>query len=88
MAVPQCGRLLRLSPEPKLALYVLGRQGGPCRSLSILALLPQGSSLDQAMNQPVSKSPVVEHYLGALIAFVTLLGINLAWISNFFFGWW
>ena len=27
MAVPQCGRHLCLSPEPKLALYVLGRQG-------------------------------------------------------------
>jgi hypothetical protein len=53
-----------------------------------LSLLRQGTSLGQAMNQPVSESPVVTHHLGALIAFVTLLGINVAWISNFFFGWW
>ena len=46
------------------------------------------SSLDQAMNQPVSGSPVVTHHLGALIALGTLLAINLAWMSKFFFGWW
>jgi hypothetical protein len=51
-------------------------------------LLRQGSSLDQAMNQPVSGSPVVTHHLGALIALGTLLAINLAWMSKFFFGWW
>jgi hypothetical protein len=42
----------------------------------------------QAMNQPVSGSPVVTHHLGALIALGTLLAINLAWMSKFFFGWW
>jgi hypothetical protein len=47
----------------------------------------QGSSLDQAMNQPVSGSPVVTH-LGALIALGTLLAINLASMSKFFFRWW
>jgi hypothetical protein len=40
------------------------------------------------MNHPVSGSPVVTHHLGALIALGTLLAINLAWMSKFFFGWW
>jgi len=44
-----------------------------------------GLTLDQAS---VSGSPVVTHHFGALIALGTLLAINLAWISNFFFGWW
>jgi hypothetical protein len=44
--------------------------------------------LDEAMNQPVSGSSVVTHHLGALIALGTLLAINLAWMSKFFFGWW
>ena len=67
----------------------LGGRADLCRSRhSFLALLRQGSSLDQAMNQPVSGSPVVTHHLGALIALGTLLAINLAWMSKFFFGWW
>jgi hypothetical protein len=50
---------------------------------SFSALLRQGSSLGHAMNQlwkPRCHTP--------LIAFVTLLAINLAWISNLFFDWW
>jgi len=67
-----------------------GRQGGPLpvKWHSFSALLRQGSSLDEAMNQPVSGSSVVTHHLGALIALGTLLAINLAWMSKFFFGWW
>ena len=73
---------LRLYPEPKFALYVFGRQGDPLSPASA------GLFLDQAMNQPVSGSPVVTHHLGALIALGTLLAINLVWMSKFFFGWW
>jgi hypothetical protein len=63
----------------------LGGRADLCRSRhSFLALLRQGSSLDQAMNQPVSGSPVVTHHLGALIALGTLLAVNLAWMSKFF----
>jgi hypothetical protein len=50
---------------------------------SFSALLRQGSSLGHAMNQlwkPRCHTP--------LIAFVTLLANNLAWISNLFFDWW
>ena len=77
-------------PEPKIALYVFSTAGRPLPVMwhSFSALLRQGSSLDQAMNQPVSGSPVVTHHLGALIALGTLLAINLAWMSKFFFGWW
>ena len=74
----------------KLLCTFFRRQGGPLpvKWHSFSALLRQGSSLDQAMNQPVSGSPVVTHHLGALIALGTLLAINLAWMSKFFFGWW
>jgi hypothetical protein len=54
---------------------------------SFSALLRQGSSLDQAMNHPISESSVVPHRVGALIALGTLPAINLARMSKFFFGW-
>ena len=77
---------LRPYPEPKFALYVFWTAGrtSAVKWHSFSALLRQGSSLDQAMNQPVSGSPVVTHHLGALIALGTLLAINLAWMSKFF----
>jgi hypothetical protein len=41
------------------------------------------------MNQPVSETvPGLTQHLGAFIGLCTLLAINLAWIGNFFFGWW
>ena len=61
----------------------------PCRSRhSFSALLPQGSSLGQAMNQPVSESSIVTHHLGAIIGLFTLVAINLACIGSFVLGWW
>jgi hypothetical protein len=75
--------------EPKLALYVSSSAGRTLAGQMALFLSPASAGLffGQAMNQPVSEAPVVTHHLGALIAFVTLLGINLAGIS-IFFGWW
>jgi hypothetical protein len=83
----------RFTPLPGTEIcfvrFLDGRGGPlPVKWHSFSALLRQGSSLDQAMNQPVSGSPVVTHHLGALIALGTLLAINLAWMSKFFFGWW
>ena len=83
----------RFTPLPGTEISFVRFWGGRadlCRSNGTLSqpCFGQGSSLGQAMNQPVSGSPVVTHHLGALIALGTLLAINLAWISKFFFGWW
>ena len=86
----ECMEIYASTRNRKLLCTFFGPQGGPLpvKWHSFSALLRQGSSLDQAMNQPVSGSSVVTHHLGALIALGTLLAINLAWMSKFFFGWW
>ena len=55
-----------------------------------LFLSPASAGLffGQAMNQPVSGSPIVTHHLGAIIGLFTLVAINLACIGSFVLGWW
>jgi hypothetical protein len=86
----ECTEIYASTRNRNLLCTFFGRQGGPLpvKWHSFSALLRQGSSLDEAMNQPVSGSSVVTHHLGALIALGTLLAINLAWMSKFFFDWW
>ena len=80
---------LRRLPEPKLALCVFWAAGRtPAGQWHSSALLRQGSSLGQAMNQPVSQSASVTHHLGAIIGLFTLVAINLACIGSFVLGWW